>query len=53
MDKRGLVGYSPWGHKELERTEQLTLWKKTRGAGVGMRRGLRSPEMQRSPMDGW
>ena len=25
MDKRGLVGYSPWGHKELERTEQLTL----------------------------
>ena len=21
-----LVGYSPWGHKELDTTEQLTLW---------------------------
>ena len=23
--QRNLVGYSPWGHKELETTEQLTL----------------------------
>ena len=23
--QRGLVGYSPWGHKESDRTEQLTL----------------------------
>ena len=23
--QRGLVGYSPWGHKELDVTEQLTL----------------------------
>ena len=23
--QRSLVGYSPWGHKELDRTEQLTL----------------------------
>ena len=22
---RGLVGYSPWGHKELDTTEQVTL----------------------------
>ena len=22
---RSLTGYSPWGHKELDRTEQLTL----------------------------
>ena len=22
--QRSLVGYSPWGHKELDRTEQLT-----------------------------
>ena len=27
--QRSLVGYSPWGHKELERTEQLShLWLK-------------------------
>ena len=24
MDKRSLVGYSPWGRKELDRTDQLT-----------------------------
>ena len=24
--KRSLVGYSPWGHKESEKTEWLTLW---------------------------
>ena len=23
---RSLVGYSPWGHKELDTTEQLTHW---------------------------
>ena len=23
--QRSLVGYSPWGHKELDKTEQLTL----------------------------
>ena len=23
MDKRSLAGYSPWGHKELDTTEQL------------------------------
>ena len=23
--QRSLVGYSPWGHKELDMTEQLTL----------------------------
>ena len=23
--QRGLAGYSPWGHKELDTTEQLTL----------------------------
>ena len=23
--QRSLEGYSPWGHKELDRTEQLTL----------------------------
>ena len=23
---RSLVGYSPWGHKESDTTEQLTLW---------------------------
>ena len=23
--QRSLVGYSPWGHKELDTTEQLTL----------------------------
>ena len=23
--QRSLVGYSPWGHKESDRTEQLTL----------------------------
>ena len=30
--QRSLVGYSPWGHKELDSTEQLTLslsWRKT------------------------
>ena len=25
--QRSLVGYSPWGHKELDMTEQLTLYK--------------------------
>ena len=24
--QRSLVGYSPWGHKELDKTKQLTLW---------------------------
>ena len=24
--QRSLAGYSPWGHKELDTTEQLTLW---------------------------
>ena len=24
--QRSLVGYSPWGHKELDTTKQLTLW---------------------------
>ena len=24
--QRSLAGYSPWGHKELDITEQLTLW---------------------------
>ena len=24
--QRSLAGYSPWGHKKLEMTEQLTLW---------------------------
>ena len=24
MDKRSLMGYSPWGHKESDMTEQLT-----------------------------
>ena len=23
MDKRSLVGYSPWGRKELDKTERL------------------------------
>ena len=23
--QRGLVGYSPWGHKELDTTEKVTL----------------------------
>ena len=23
MDKRSLAGYSPWGHKESDATEQL------------------------------
>ena len=27
MDGRGLVGYSPWGHKELDTTEQLHFTK--------------------------
>ena len=25
-EQRSLVGYSPWGHKELDTTEWLTLW---------------------------
>ena len=25
---RSLADYSPWGHKELDMTEQLTLFKK-------------------------
>ena len=25
--QRSLVGYHPWGHKELDRTERLTLFK--------------------------
>ena len=24
--QRSLVGYSPWGHKQLDKTEQLTLF---------------------------
>ena len=24
--KRSLAGYSPWGHKELDRTEQLSMY---------------------------
>ena len=26
--ERRLVGYSPWGHKESDTTEQLALWGK-------------------------
>ena len=26
MDKRSLAGYSPWGRKESEMIEQLSLW---------------------------
>ena len=25
--QRSLVGYSPWGYKELDMTEQLSTWK--------------------------
>ena len=25
--QRSLAGYSPWGHKELDMTEQLSTWK--------------------------
>ena len=25
IDKRSLVGYSPWGHKEVDTTEQIIL----------------------------
>ena len=25
MDKRSLVGYSPWGHKESDTTEELSM----------------------------
>ena len=25
-EQRSLVGYSPWGHKQLDKTEQLTLF---------------------------
>ena len=27
--QRSLVGYSPWGHKELDMTEWLTVWSST------------------------
>jgi len=27
MNRGSLAGYSPWGHKELDTTEQLTLTK--------------------------
>ena len=27
--QKSLVGYSPWGHKELDTTKQLTLLAKT------------------------
>ena len=27
-EQRSLVGYSPWGHKDLDMTEQLTLISK-------------------------
>ena len=26
--RRTLVGYSPWGHKESNMTEQLSVWKR-------------------------
>ena len=32
--KRSLVGYSPWGHKELDTIEQLTL-DSTKKQGLG------------------
>ena len=36
--QRSLVGYSPWSHKELDRTEQLILshilWKKSLECGI-------------------
>ena len=25
-EQRSLAGYSPWGHKELDTTEMLTVW---------------------------
>ena len=25
-EQRSLVGYSPWGHNQLDKTEQLTLF---------------------------
>ena len=32
--QRSLVGYSPWGCKESDMTERLTLWERS-GHGTG------------------
>ena len=32
--QRGLVGYSPWGHKELDTTERLSVHTRTHNEGV-------------------
>ena len=35
MDKRSLLGSSPWGHKELDMTEQLPPHSSGSGQGEG------------------
>ena len=35
-EQRSLAGYSPWGHKESDRTEQLSTAHVLPNAGLGM-----------------
>ena len=38
--QRSLAGYSPWGHREMDMTEQLTLWyDKRMELEIGKHRG--------------
>ena len=46
--KRSLVGYSPWGHKELDTTEPLTLPIAPRNRNEGQRRVKRGSRERQS-----
>ena len=51
-EQRSLVGYSPWGHKELDTTEQLTLSKgkkKDSGTFLGWLDSQKSSNQVRHP----
>ena len=48
MDRGAWPGYSPWGHKESDTTEQLTLPLFFSALTVAGFRGTRLPAKQRS-----
>ena len=53
--QRSLAGYSPWDHKEVDTTEQLThthTHTHTQDLSVASRKGGRSPVPRTSEMDG-
>ena len=51
--RRSLAGYSPWGHKELDTTEQLHLVKKRDKEGLRRRKGSGTRSRNVGERPGW